>query len=700
MLHVLTKPFSPNLPPYAHQFQKRGLPHAHILIILDPDDKPAPEEYDNYVSAEFPDIRRNPRLFHIVASSYVHGPCDQRCMRDNRCSKHYPRPRAEHTRASEDGYVQYRRRPPPYQTEMSVEVDIGTGTPKVYRVGPRGVFLNDRWVDNSWVVPYNPAMALKYNAHINFELCGSIRSVKYVYKYVYKGPDRTVAGVTEGVDERDEITTYVDARYLGSCEATWRIFDFNINDRHPSVMPLAVHEPQRQRVLFTPQSAQHVLDNASHTTLTAFFAKNAQVPPNDSTRQILYHDFPAHFTWNKRSKTWQRRARSTGQIGRVYTVHPNAGEKFYIRLLLCHVPGATSFESLRTLDNGVRCETFHAACIERLLLQNDDEWHRCMDEATHTQTSTRALRHLFVTLLRCCEVERPLELWERHRDALAADHLYNEQQAHGEQQMDDRIRNLALLDIDTSLRSLGSSLTAYGLPLPQQPSTPLTPAPFPPEITDELQSADRPTLHHRASQNIQRLNADQRRAFDTIMQAHSRLSTLYDPPPANHTQNPTDRDSSTPPPTCSLRWLDDHHSTWAGFFFIDGPGGTGKTFLYETLIADIRGKGRIVIATASSGVASTLLPRGRTAHSAFKIPINVKDGDSCYIDKESDRAKLLRMADVIIWDEAPMSHRHCHEALERTLRDICIPSLPWGGKIVIMGGDFRQVSPQYFSTTL
>ena len=178
------------------------------------------------------------------------------------------------------------------------------------------------------------------------------------------------------------------------------------------------------------------------------------------------------------------------------------------------------------------------------------------------------------------------------------------------------------------------------------------------------------------------------------MHAHSRLCTSYPSSPPSTTTN----DDPVPlsPPNhdrCSLRWLDAPPGRWSGFFFIDGSGGTGKTFLYETIISTIRAMGRIVLATASSGVASTLLPRGRTAHSTFCIPINVKKGDSCFVDKESDRAKLLRMADVIVWDEAPMAHRHCHEALERTLRDIWTPTLPWGGKIIIMGGDVRQVRP-------
>ena len=54
------------------QFQKRGLPHAHILIIVDADDKPQPEHYDRYVSAELPDPDHQPHQFQRVASSVVH----------------------------------------------------------------------------------------------------------------------------------------------------------------------------------------------------------------------------------------------------------------------------------------------------------------------------------------------------------------------------------------------------------------------------------------------------------------------------------------------------------------------------------------------------------------------------------------------------------------------------------------------------
>nr|KYP55257.1 hypothetical protein KK1_001464 [Cajanus cajan] len=121
--------------------------------------------------------------------------------------------------------------------------------------------------------------------------------------------------------------------------------------------------------------------------------------------------------------------------------------------------------------------------------------------------------------------------------------------------------------------------------------------------------------------------------------------------------------------------------------------GTGKTFLYRTLIANVRSKGQIVLATASSGIAATLLPGGRTAHSRFKIPINVEADSFCSISKQSDLAKLIRETTAIIWDEAPMTNRYALEALDRSLKDLLDCNAPFGGKIMILGGDFRQVLP-------
>nr|KAJ0204427.1 hypothetical protein LSAT_V11C500276410 [Lactuca sativa] len=90
---------------------------------------------------------------------------------------------------------------------------------------------------------------------------------------------------------------------------------------------------------------------------------------------------------------------------------------------------------------------------------------------------------------------------------------------------------------------------------------------------------------------------------------------------------------------------------------------------------------------------------GRTAHSQFIIPINLTEDSYCRINPKSDLASLVRKASLIIWDEAPMVHKHAFEALDRTLKDILRfvdptnSNIPFGGKVVVFGGDFRQILP-------
>ncbi|XP_075492481.1 uncharacterized protein LOC142530533 [Primulina tabacum] len=128
-------------------------------------------------------------------------------------------------------------------------------------------------------------------------------------------------------------------------------------------------------------------------------------------------------------------------------------------------------------------------------------------------------------------------------------------------------------------------------------------------------------------------------------------------------------------------------------FFVDGPGGTGKTYLYRALLANVRSRKMIALATATSGVAASILPGGRTAHSRFKIPIDLHDKSYCTKSKQSGLAELCRRTHLIIWDEAPMAKRLAIEAVDRSLRDLTGIQKPFGGKVVVLGGDFMQVLP-------
>ena len=123
-------------------------------------------------------------------------------------------------------------------------------------------------------------------------------------------------------------------------------------------------------------------------------------------------------------------------------------------------------------------------------------------------------------------------------------------------------------------------------------------------------------------------------------------------------------------------------------FFVDGLGGTGKTFLYCTILTTLRKASHITIAIATSGIAATLLPGGITSHSRFKIPLTPDTSYTCSISKQTDLAKLIRHATIIIWDEAPMINRRALESLDREFKDIMEVNLPFGGKMLILGEIF------------
>jgi hypothetical protein len=126
-------------------------------------------------------------------------------------------------------------------------------------------------------------------------------------------------------------------------------------------------------------------------------------------------------------------------------------------------------------------------------------------------------------------------------------------------------------------------------------------------------------------------------------------------------------------------------------FFVNGPGGTGKTFLYRCLIATVRSEGLIAVATATFGIAASIMPGGHTAHSVFKISIKISDGSIFKFSKQSDTVDLLHRAALIIWDEVAMTKGQSIETLDKSLQGIMGCELPFGGKVMMFGGDFRQV---------
>nr|XP_045088159.1 uncharacterized protein LOC120970143 isoform X2 [Aegilops tauschii subsp. strangulata] len=154
---------------YTIEFQKRGLPHAHILLFLDLGDKdPSPQNIDQIISAEVPDKDADPEGYMAVENFMMHGPCGQPhykspCMINGKCSKHFPKMFCEETSIDEEGFPIYRR-----------------------RNDGRIVEKNGVHLDSRYIVPYNRDLIVKYQAHINGEWCNKSRSIKYAFKYTQK----------------------------------------------------------------------------------------------------------------------------------------------------------------------------------------------------------------------------------------------------------------------------------------------------------------------------------------------------------------------------------------------------------------------------------------------------------------------------------------------------------------------------------
>jgi hypothetical protein len=104
-------------------------------------------------------------------------------------------------------------------------------------------------------------------------------------------------------------------------------------------------------------------------------------------------------------------------------------------------------------------------------------------------------------------------------------------------------------------------------------------------------------------------------------------------------------------------------------FFIDGPGGTGKTYIENLIFNVVRSCGDIALVIASSGIATLLLSRGRMAHLYLKILIVLDRTSFCCINKQDDLTTLIRQTKLILWDETPMTNKLTCEAMDQTLRD-------------------------------
>ncbi|XP_073990924.1 uncharacterized protein [Rhodnius prolixus] len=465
----------------------------------------------------------------------------------------------------------------------------------------------------------------------------SVKSIKYICKYVNKGSDMAVFRIENNnvhsppLNQNDEITNYQIGRYISSNEAVW---------------PL-----------------DHAI-NPPKTTLTEFFELCNRADAFGAFAQtLLYSEVPRYFTWAQ-SKKWIPRKQGipvdacpglfkSNSLGRVYTVNPRQTECFYLRLLLVNVTGPLSFQHIRKGD-GQQYPTYKDACLALGLLEDDNHWDSMLAEAALNCTGTQ-IRLLFAIVLTTCFPARAQMLWDNHKDSMTDDILYRHRTRCNDLTISfsEAMYNEALIAIeDLCIAIANLPISHFGMGSPNRSASDLLNT----DMNRELQY-DTVQMASIVSRNVPLLNDEQKIIYDRIMLGVS--------------------------------------AGQGGFFFLDAPGGTGKTFLISLLLAEIRSKNGIALAVASSGIAATLLDGGRTAHSAFKLPLNIKNNPDavCNIKKQSSMATVLKQCKIIICDECTMAHKHSLEALDRTLKDIKNNDKLFGGTLLLLSGDFRQTLP-------
>nr|XP_009786690.1 PREDICTED: uncharacterized protein LOC104234759 isoform X2 [Nicotiana sylvestris] len=271
---------------YTVEFQKRGLPHAHFLIILANEYiLLTPESYGRVVCAELPDPDKEPYLYSLVVHYMMHSLCGHlnpanSCMQNGYCKFNYPKILLiEH------------------QKEKTVIHEA--------------IKIREQFLDNSWMVPYNTFLLGKFNCHMNIKICSDIKIVMYLYKYICKGHDKISFSIHDNDKDKeiDEIKEYQFARWVSPPKDIRYLFGFSISEMTPSVYHLQLYLEGQQYVSFKiTKSINAILKKfmIRKTMLTDLFVMN-QIDDYAIELKQLNKEIPEYFVWLVTDKTWTRR---------------------------------------------------------------------------------------------------------------------------------------------------------------------------------------------------------------------------------------------------------------------------------------------------------------------------------------------------------------------------------------------------------
>uniref|UniRef100_A0AAF5DJB3 ATP-dependent DNA helicase n=2 Tax=Strongyloides stercoralis TaxID=6248 RepID=A0AAF5DJB3_STRER len=570
---------------YSVEVQKRGLPHAHILLRIKDFNKTT-SVIDDIISAELPNAEEDNELFNLVVGHMIHKNCNDirnkaPCWNvvKNECSKGFPKAFIKKTFIDRlSGKVYYKR---------------------VDNTNENIVLRSGRKINNGYVVPYNPFLLKYFNAHINVEIVNQVLAVSYLFKYFVKDGETNKVNVEMYFNDKnkDEISAFQKVLYVhNEPKDNNTVFLPYLNEENDFINASELNNDM--------DALKHLMtaNTIGKSKLMAYFdlmkEEKEKLNPDMEVLNLTYEYIPTMFKWDPlyckdndinvpryKKGAWIKRVQKRKAIGRIVPISRHNKELFAMRQLLIHKRGVTSFKDLRTIDDVV-FPTYNDAAVYLNLIKGE-----------------KATNHL-------------------------------------------------LYDISLKLSANGFNLNNTDLPLKTINYDMII-------DNDGINKEEELKLLEKYISNA---NKDQLEAFEFFKKIIN-----------------TNRQ-------CKL-------------MMIEGPAGTGKTYVYQMISIYLKIEGKTYINLASTGIAASLLPEGQTIHSFIKMPLNVNKKEFV-VDKTTIRRMnssdqfRLRNSSVIFIDEISMLSskqlRYIDLAFRYNLKNF---NDPFGDKLIVLGGDFRQCLP-------
>lgn len=742
---------------YKIEWQKRGLPHAHILITFHKKFDAA--EITNYITARTPKPCESHgldskayaeecaycRYRNLVLESLVHscraGRCWPNGARDKTCKYNFP-------------FAPLNRA----------------------KIGPRGRWLYPRSREDAHIVPHSEEICYLMNCHVNVEACFDTRAVCYLRKYFSKSAD-TVAVKAKlrdrTMNSQQATLCWMKCRHYGASEGYWDLYNYPIDYYWPKVESVKIHLPGTERLydVKNREAAETMLRLIPSTSVWHYFCRPDRFDNTTFDEFYRWHtvkawkprgdaEHPPELNWvrwpsanvdldgidrrwlSEESKFQENKFYVVGHrrspVDLCYrNVRPNNAPLQSLKALLKHVPGR-SFKDLLKIPpdfgiaarrllklpaNATHFQTFQQAADARGLFFSDGLMYHVSvlremieGEQQHPRECARYFYSfltfgsgndfpdVFLTLFGTCIPTDVLQEFRTEHGATDDELFYDST---------NYVRGLPVPPLwkkrllFEAILMLADVCKDDGNILSELLHDKLASS----DTTDELRTA----VQEAEAFRLERMRQEQRRqAEDSSADYYSRLLTRMESMPDASTAEDnqphfTDEQKiaydDITSKAVAFHSLNSAHSSLntAPHFYINGDAGTGKTFLLTQIHRALSQKGLRVVATAFTGIAASLLPMGQTAHSTFKIPVD--ECDECDVNPKNPIVKLgrittdsymgavIRDADVLITDEVPMMQLHLLSSVDSTTKQLCDHRAPFAGKMILFAGDFQQTSP-------